>query len=145
MAVNPIPPGYHTVTPYLTVDDLGKLIAFIESAFGGKVIEHIADDSGKPRHAEMQVGDSKLMIGQARSEWPARTASLYVYVEDTDATYARALRAGAKSIMEPSDQFYGDRNAGVEDEAGNYWWIATHVEDVSPEELQRRMAQMKKS
>jgi len=78
------------------------------------------------------------MVGQARGEWKERPATLYLYVENTDDTYQRAMAAGAKSLMEPADQFYGDRNAGVEDPQGNWWWIATHVEDIPPEEMERR-------
>ena len=92
----------------------------------------------------MRLGDSVVMIGQAREEWPARPAALYVYVEDTDAIYKRALAAGGRSVMEPRDTFYGDRNAGVEDPSGNQWWIATHVEDVPPEEMERRAKEQMK-
>jgi PhnB protein len=80
------------------------------------------------------------MMGEARDEWPAMPGSLYLYVPDTDAVYKRAMEAGGKSLMEPADQFYGDRNAGVVDPSGNYWWIATHVEDVPPEEMEKRAA-----
>lgn len=137
--VKPIPEGYHTVTPYITVDDARKLIDFITAAFGARVPELMTDDDGNLRHAEAQIGDSRVMIGQARGEWKARPATLYLYLPDVDDTYKRALAAGATSLMEPADQFYGDRNGGVEDAFGNWWWLATHVEDVSPEEMQRRM------
>jgi uncharacterized glyoxalase superfamily protein PhnB len=139
MAVKPIPDGYHTVTPYLTVPDLAAMLQFLPAAFGAKVTETHSDPEGKPRHAEVEIGDSKVMLGQMNETWGQRVGTLYLYVPDTDATYKSALAAGAKSIMEPSDQFYGDRNAGVEDPQGNQWWIATHVEDVSPEEMERRM------
>jgi PhnB protein len=139
-----IPEGYHTVTPYLTVDDARKLIEFLKAAFDAKVPELLTDEEGNPRHAEAQIGDSRVMIGQARGEWKARPSTIYLYVDETDETYRRALAAGAKSLMEPADQFYGDRNAGVEDALGNWWWIATRLEDVSVEELQRRMAAQKK-
>ncbi len=138
MAVKPIPEGYHTVTPYMTVPDLLRMLDFAKAAFGAHVYEAIADDTGTVRHAEMQIGDSRVMVGQARAEHPANQSRLYLYVENTDEVYARAIAAGAKSIMEPSDQFYGDRNAGIEDPQGNQWWIATHVEDVSPAEMERR-------
>ena len=132
------PDGYHTVTPYLTVEDLPQMLEFVQAAFGATVHEAIAGEDGKVRHAEVQIGDSKVMIGQARDQWKSRPGALYLYVDDTDANYQKAVAAGAKTLMEPSDQFYGDRNAGVEDPQGNYWWIATHVEDVSPEEMARR-------
>lgn len=141
MPVKPVPDGYHTVTPYLTVADADKLIQFVEKAFGGTNVFSHRDDNGRIRHAEVKLGDSMLMIGEAGGPWPARPTNLYLYVENVDDLYKRAVAAGAKSVMEPANQFYGDRNAGVEDSNGNQWWIATHVEDVSPEEMQRRMAQ----
>jgi uncharacterized glyoxalase superfamily protein PhnB len=144
MPVKPVPDGYRTVTPYLTVADLPALLEFVQAAFAAKVVEQAADASGKVRHAEFTIGDSRVMAGQARDEWPARPGGLYLYVEDTDATYQAALRAGGTSLMEPADQFYGDRNAGVQDPQGNYWWIATRFEDLTPEELQRRSAEQMK-
>ncbi len=136
--VKAIPDGYHSVTPYLTVEDLPRMLEFVQAAFGATIHEAIAGEDGKVRHAEVQLGDSKIMIGQARAEHPPRPGTLYLYVEDTDANYQRAIAAGAKSLMEPADQFYGDRHGGIEDPLGNYWWIATHVEDVTPEEMERR-------
>jgi PhnB protein len=139
MAVNPIPAGYHTVTPYLTVADARQVIDFLKHAFGAQTAEALAQDSdGRIRHAELKIGDSMVMIGEASDQWKPRPANFYLYVPDCDVVYKRALGAGAKSLMEPADQFYGDRNAGVEDPAGNFWWIATRLEDVTPEELQRR-------
>ncbi len=138
MAVKPIPDGYYTVTPYLTVPDLPRMLEFAKAAFGANVYEAIADENGIVRHAEMQIGDSRVMVGQAREDVPAHQSKLYLYVPDTDEVYARAVAAGAKTLLEPSDQFYGDRNAGIEDPQGNQWWIATHVEDVTPEEMERR-------
>jgi PhnB protein len=136
--VKAIPDGYHSVTPYLTVADLPRMLEFVQAAFGATIHEAIAGEDGRIRHAEVQLGDSKVMIGQAREDNPPRPGSLYLYVEDTDANYQRAIAAGAKSLMEPADQFYGDRHGGIEDPLGNYWWIATHVEDVTPEEMERR-------
>jgi uncharacterized glyoxalase superfamily protein PhnB len=139
MRVNPIPSGYHTVTPYLTVANARAEIDFLKRAFGAQVTEALSEDpEADIRHAELKIGDSMLMLGQARDEWKARPTAFYLYVDDCDAWYKRAMSAGAKSMMEPTDQFYGDRNGGVEDPAGNYWWIATRLEDLSPEELQRR-------
>jgi PhnB protein len=139
MSVKPIPAGYHTVTPYLTVADARKAIDFLKRAFDAKTTESLSEDSdGNIRHAEIKIGDSMVMVAQARDEWKARPSAFYLYVPDCDGWYKRAMQAGAKSLMEPADQFYGDRNAGVEDPAGNYWWIATHIEDVSPDELDRR-------
>jgi PhnB protein len=138
MAVKAIPDGYHTITPYLTVQGVADLIAFVRGAFDAQVRFQMSHPDGSIGHAEVQIGNSVIMMGEARGDWKPMPAALYLYVEDTDAVYRRALAAGATSLREPEDQFYGDRNAGVKDSAGNYWWIATHVEDVSPEELKRR-------
>jgi uncharacterized glyoxalase superfamily protein PhnB len=93
---------------------------------------------GKVMHASLKIGDSMLMLGGAGDQWPAMPATVYVYVPDVDAAYKRALQAGAKSLREPQDQFYGDRTGGVADDQGNQWWIGTQIEVVSEEELQRR-------
>lgn len=144
MAVKPIPEGYHTVTPYLTVSDLPRLVQFLADAFDGKPSELVPDEQGQVRHAEVRIGDSMVMIGQEREQWKARPGTIYLYVEDAHATYKRAMSAGAKSLMEPAQMFYGDINGGVEDPVGNWWWIATHVEDVSPEEMERRAREQMK-
>jgi uncharacterized glyoxalase superfamily protein PhnB len=138
MAVKPIPDGYHTITPYLIVENVAQLIDFVKQAFDAEEIHRTTLPDGAIMHAEVRIGDSAVMMGQTRGMVPSMTAAFYLYVNDTDAVYQRALQAGATSIMEPADQFYGDRNAGVKDMAGNQWWIATHIEDVSPEELQKR-------
>lgn len=139
MAVNPVPEGFHTVVPYLTVDDAGALINFIEKAFDAKVTYSMKDEDGSVRHAEAKIGDSMIMIGQARDEWKSRPGMFCLYVSDCDSLFKRALAAGAKVIRDIADQPYGDRSGGVEDSQGNQWWISTHVEDVSPEEVERRM------
>jgi len=138
MAVKPIPDGYHAVTPYLTVQGVPKLIDFLKQAFEAQEIERMTQPDGTIGHAEVRIGDSVVMMGEARDEWKPMPSGIYLYVNDTDAVYKRALQAGATSIMEPADQFYGDRSAGVKDSSGNHWWIATHKEDVSPEELKKR-------
>ena len=138
MPVKPIPEGYHTVTPYLTVVDAAAQIEFLKRAFGAEETERHTDNKGKVRHAEVRVGDSKVMIGQARDEWTPRQATFYLYVDDVDSVYKRAMAAGGKSVREPTNEAYGDRCGGVEDSQGNQWWVATHMEDVSPEEIQRR-------
>lgn len=139
MAAKPIPEGFHTVTPYLVAQDAGKLLDFIQQAFDGTVTERMEGPDGAIGHAEVRVGDSVVMLGQASSRSKPTTAAIYLYVQDTDAAYKRALQSGATSVMEPADQFYGDRNGGIQDPAGNTWWIATHVEDVAPEELKKRV------
>ena len=138
MAVQPIPEGYHTLTPYLSVDGAAKLIDFLQAAFGASELYRMSRPDGAVGHAELQVGDSRLMLSEAMPEWPAHPVTLYVYVTDVDTAFARAVAAGATVMNEPTDQFYGDRSGGVRDFAGNQWWIATHVEDVAPEELERR-------
>src|SRR2546425_1769108 len=143
--VKPIPDGYHTVTPVLQVNDAAKLIDFLKHAFGAREKERFADPTGKILHAEVTIGDSILQLSDAVGEWKPIQVPLLLYVTDTDSTYRRALKAGAISLQEPMDAFYGDRSAGVKDAFGNSWWIATHQEDVSREELDRRAeAGMKK-
>ena len=144
MTVKPIPEGFHTVTPYLLVKEVGPLIDFLVKAFGAKEGRRSALPDGTVTHADVIVGDSHLMMGAARGEWAAMPCMIYLYVPDTDAVYKAAMAAGATSVMAPADQFYGDRNAGVKDPFGNLWWIATHIEDVSPEELDRRSAEYAK-
>lgn len=137
-AVKPIPDGYHTLTPYFTIQGVAQLLEFLQKAFDAQVTVCMQDPSGIINHAEVAIGDSKLMLGEARGEWPPMPGALYFYVPDTDATYKRAIEAGATSLMEPANQFYGDRHGGVKDSSGNQWWIATHIEDVSPEEMKKR-------
>ncbi len=138
MAVKPIPEGYHTVTPYITVDDAGAVIDFLKKAFGAQETFAMRDDKGKVQHAEVKVGNSMLMLGGSHDQWKARPSNFYVYVEDCDASYEKALAAGGTSLSEPQNQFYGDRHGGVTDPQGNNWWIATHIEDVSEADLERR-------
>jgi uncharacterized glyoxalase superfamily protein PhnB len=138
MAVTPIPAGFHTVTPYLVVQGAAKLIDFLTHAFDAQEIMRMPLPDGSIMHAEVKIGDSIVMMGDARGEMKPMPAALYLYVTDADATYQRALRAGATSTMAPTDQFYGDRSAGVTDPVGNHWWIGTHIEDVPPDELARR-------
>ena len=139
MAVNPIPEGYHSVTPYITVPDVAKALEFVQRAFGAKQVEAAPDAGGTIRHADVLIGDSHVMFGQASEQWPSRPGTLYLYTENVDELYRRAMEAGGTSLREPTNEFYGDRSAGVADSQGNQWWMATHVEDVSPEEMERRM------
>lgn len=138
--IEAVPKGYHTVTPYLVVPNGLAFLAFVEKAFGAVEKSRTLRPDGTIANAELLIGDSMLMAAQAREPWPAMPAGFYLYVPDTDATYQAALAAGAVSTMAPADQFYGDRNAGVQDPWGNNWWIATHIEDVDEAEVQRRMA-----
>lgn len=138
--VNPIPEGYHTITPYLVTDDVGALLDFVEKAFDAKVTEKLEMPGGAIMHAAVLIGNSHVMMGQAREGNPAMPTMLYLYVEDCDAAYQKALDAGAESVFEPTDQFYGDRSGGVKDSLGNQWWFGTHIEDVSAEEIAKRVA-----
>ena len=144
MAVKPIPDGYGTVTPYLTVDDPAPVIEFLKKALDAKEIFAMRDDKGNIGHAEVKVGSSILMLGKARDEWKSRPGNFYVYVEDCDAIYEKALAAGAISLSKPETQFYGDRHGGVTDSQGNNWWVATHVEDISPDDMKRRAEEHQK-
>jgi len=138
MSLSPIPEGYHSLTPYLIVDDIQRLITFLEKAFGAGVHHKITRADGRINHADLVVGNSHIMMGQAQENFPALPCMMYLYVEDVDAQYARALEAGGVSIMEPTDPFYGARDAGIKGPSGNYWWIGTRFEEVAPEEMQRR-------
>jgi PhnB protein len=138
MAVNSIPDGYHTVTPYLIVEGAQKLIDFLKQGFGAKETFSMPGPDGKIGHAEVKIGNSMVMLADANPRWKPTKTMLYLYVEDVDAVYKKAVAAGGKSVMEPTNQFYGDRSAGVEDAFGNHWGIATHVEDVPMDELERR-------
>jgi PhnB protein len=139
MGVKAVPDGYHTINSMLVVKDPEGLISFCEQVFKGKCSERVNTPDGQLMHAEVQVGDSTLMLGQAMEQWPESTGTLYLYLEDVDETYQRAIAAGAKSLGEPKDQFWGDRMGGFSDANGINWWVARHVEDVAPEELQSRM------
>jgi uncharacterized glyoxalase superfamily protein PhnB len=136
--VSPIPEGYHTVTPVMTVQGAVKLIDFMKQAFDAKEMYRLDGPNGTVMHAEVKIGDSMVMVGEASDQWKPIQATVALYVQDTDGWYQRALRAGAISVREPSDQFYGDRSAGVKDFAGNHWWIHTHIEDVPAEEIKKR-------
>ena len=144
MGVNPVPEGYRSVTPYLVVNGAAKVIDFAKAAFGAKELVRMPGPDGRIGHAEIKIGDSMVMIADGSEQHPPTTSFLYLYVPDVDATYQNAIRAGATSDQPPTTQFYGDRNAMLRDSAGNRWGIATHVEEVSPEEMKKRMAAMKK-
>lgn len=141
MAVKPIPDGYHSITPYLVVPGAMKLIDFLKQGLGATVAEPpMTRPDGAVMHAEVRIGDSIVMMGEPMGDMPAMPATMYLYVPDVDAVYRKALAAGGTSVREPADMFYGDRHGGVKDPSGNVWWIATHIEDVPPDELKRRAA-----
>jgi len=146
MAVKPISEGYHTLTPYLIVKGAGAALDFYARAFGATELSRMADPSGRVNHGEMVIGDSRFMLADEFPEMGAvapqagagHSVSFLVYVPDVDAAFARAVAAGAKAVRPVQDQFYGDRSGTLEDPFGHQWTIATHVEDVSPEEVERR-------
>jgi PhnB protein len=146
MAVKPIPDGYHTVTPYLIVKDAASAIAFYKKAFGATELFRMPDPSGRIGHAEIKIGDSPIMLADEFPEMGARgpqslggsAVSILLYVEDVDARFSQATAAGATVTRPLKDQFYGDRSATLTDPFGHVWHIATHKEDVTPEEMNRR-------
>lgn len=142
--VKPIPKGYHTITPYLLVKGVAKQMAFLKKAFDAKVVEQMNGPGGTVLHAALRVGDSMVMLGEAHGKWKPMPTMIYLYVKNADATYRRALRCGAKSLMKPADQFWGDRHGGVQDKFGNQWWMSTHIEDLSRAEIKRRSAEWMK-
>ena len=133
-----MPEGYHTVTPFLVVKGVAELMVFLKESFGAEEREMLKADDGRIMHAEVRIGDSVVMMGEPSEDSEAMPSILYLYLEAVDASYKKALEAGAISVREPEDQFYGDRSAAVKDASGNQWWLATHVEDVPPDEMQRR-------
>jgi PhnB protein len=145
MPVKPIPEGFHTVTPYLVATGADKTIEFMKKAFGAELsFEPMMRPDGKIGHADLVIGNSHVMISEASEQHPAMPAMIHLYVPNVDAVYQRAVAAGGKSFLEPIDQFYGDRAAGVHDQSGCAWYIATHIEDVSMADLKKRAAEMYK-
>jgi PhnB protein len=140
--VRAVPEGYHTVTPYLNVEGCAAALEFYKKAFGAEETVRMPGPGGKIMHAEMRIGDSMIMLSDATPEHPASSVLLCLYVEDCDALFHRAIAAGAKQLRPLEDQFYGDRSGMVADPFGQHWGIMTHKEDVSPEEMERRMRQM---
>jgi PhnB protein len=137
--VRPIPKGYHAVSPTLTQDDAAQTIEFCKKAFGAKVLMRMQGPGGKIMHAEVLIGDSIVMLNDVIQE-PAQPANLFLYVENVDKTFARAIKAGATALMPPQDMFWGDRFGRVQDPSGNRWGVATHREDVTPKEMKKRAA-----
>ena len=147
--VKPIPEGYPRVTPYLSVDGAGAAIEFYESVLGAKERVRMPAPGGKVGHAELQLGDSIIMLADEFPEMGVRgpktiggtPVTISVYVEDADAVFEAALAAGATSVRPVEDQFYGDRSGQFDDPFGHRWNVATHVEDVPPEDMEKRMAE----
>ncbi len=148
MPAKPVPDGYHSITPYLVVKGAARAIAFYEQAFGAEEQLRMPEPDGRIGHAELRIGDSTVMLADEHPEAGARSpepvggspVTLMLYVDDVDATVARAVAAGARITRPVANQFYGDRNGAVTDPFGHVWFVATHVEDVSPAEMERRRA-----
>lgn len=151
MPVQPIPDGYHSITPYMALDEAARAIDFYKAAFNARELVRMPGPGGKIMHAEIRIGDSNIMLSDEAPQMNHRSPRslggspmfLMIYVEDVDALTKQAVAAGATIIRPLENQFYGDRSATVEDPFGYKWTLATHVEDVTPEEMERRMAQMK--
>jgi len=137
MAVKAIPEGFHSVTPVLVANGAAKLIDFLKEAFGAEEAFRMPSPSGEIMHAEVKIGDSVVMLNDPMRQSPT-TSSSFLYVTDVDRVYQQALKAGATSLAAPANMFWGDRMAQVQDPFGNQWAIATHVEDVPPQEMQKR-------
>ena len=137
-SVRAVPEGFHTVTPYLVVDDAQGLMEFITNAFDGKVTFVMKRDDKKIMHATMSIGNSTVMISDTMEGMEAQTSMLYLYLEDVDNVFKKAIEAKANLVREPITEFYGDRAGAVKDAWNNVWWIATHVEDVEEKELEKR-------
>jgi PhnB protein len=148
-AAKPVPEGYHSVTPYLIVKGGAEAIAFYEHAFGARELFRMKQQDGRVGHAELEIGDSRVMLADEHPDIGALSpqsiggspVTIHLYVADVDATVARAVAAGARITRPVADQFYGDRNGGLVDPFGHVWYVATHQEDVPPDELERRAAQ----
>jgi len=153
MAVKPIPDGYHTVTPYLICKGAAQALDFYKHAFGAKEELRMAGPDGSVSHAEITIGDSRLMLGEEHPAMGARSPAtiggsgtgIMLYVEDVDKMFQNALKAGATQTQPVQDKFYGDRMGTLTDPFGHVWHIATHIEDVSPEEMSRRHEEFAKS
>lgn len=145
MPLSHIPTGFHTVTPYLIVNGASRLLEFLTTVFGAQVEIRFDGPDGTIGHAALRIGDSMLEAADATPEWKAMPGSIHIYVTDVDAVYKKALAAGATSLREPADMFYGERGASVVDPFGNMWHIATQKEELSLEEITRRAAELHKA
>ena len=139
--IQPAPEGYHTVTPWIISRDTAQLLDFVREAFGAEEIARIHNEDGTIGHAEFRIGDSVVMAFDAKEEWPDTPSFIRLYVEDGDAVYRRALEAGATSVTEMTNLFFGDRVGRVRDPQGNLWWIQARLEDLDLQEMEKRAAQ----
>lgn len=144
MSVKPIPDGYDNVIPYLICKDTDKVIEFAQKTFGASVDGIQKNENGIIMHASIHIRNSAIMLSEGSDKWPSMPAMMYIYVTNVDETYKKGLDAGGESLREPTNEFYGDRSCGLRDVSGNQWWIATHVEDISHEEMNKRQEELKK-
>ena len=148
MNVKAIPDGYHSLTPYMGIDKAGEAIKFYKKAFGATQVMRLDMPDGRVGHAELRIGDSSLMLGTPCDQMALRnpdehtSIGLHLYVEDVDAQFQRAVDAGATAVSEPKDQFYGDRSASVKDPFGHLWFLATHKEDLTEEQIRQRTMEL---
>jgi PhnB protein len=150
MPVSAVPPGYHTISPYLIVDGAARALAWYAEAFGARELMRLSAPGGTIGHAEIEIGDSRIMLAdehpnigaKAPAAFGGSPVSLHLYVPDVDATMAKAAAAGATVKSQPEDKFYGDRAGSLLDPFGHTWHVSTHIEDVTVEEIERRMAAM---
>jgi PhnB protein len=141
--VNPIPYEYQNIIPYIMVEDVASLISFLESAFGAQLTYKLNRNDGSVMHAEVKIGSNRIMMGEPTEQFGAMPVSIYMYVADCDTVYRTAVSAGATSMMEVKTMAHaGERYGCVKDFAGNIWWIASHVEDMTLEESERRVKEM---
>jgi uncharacterized glyoxalase superfamily protein PhnB len=139
MAVKPVPVGYATVTPWIISRDTARLIDYVKEAFGAEELGRVVSEDGSIGHAEVRIGDSVVMMFDARPHWPPTPGFLRLYVDDADAVHRQAVAAGGTSVTEVTHLFFGDRVGRVRDPLGNLWWIQTRVEDVTPEQIAGRL------
>ena len=144
MAVKPIRDGFHTVTPYFFAKDADRLIDFAVAGLGAEVIARVERPDGSLMHAEIRIGNSMVMLGEASEEFGPMPASIYLYVTDCDAVYQCALENGGESVFDIMDLPSGERYGGVKDPCGNIWWIATHVADYTAEEQAKLWSEFKR-
>ena len=144
MAVKPIPDGYHTATPYLVVNGAARAIEFYKNAFGAQELMRMGGPDGKINHAEIKIGDSPIMLSdevmgnKSPQTLGGSPVAIFLYVDDVDRVFNQAIAAGAKEEMKPADMFWGDRYGKLTDPFGHSWSLATHVEDVAPQEMEKR-------
>jgi len=144
MSIKPIPEGFNNVIPYLMCKDSSKVIEFCQKTFDAKVDGVHKNENGSVMHASIHIRDSAIMLSDANETHPPSPSMMYIYVNNVDEVYDKAIAAGGVSLREPTNEFYGDRSAGFKDSSGNSWWIGAHIEDVSDEELQKRQEAMRK-